>query len=335
MPYPNSGAGRPGLARDGGSGERAAIDALARRLPPAPPGQRWIGDDAAAVPAEPGTLLLTVDSAVMGVHADPAFLTVEDLGWRAVAGAVSDVAAMGGEVRHLLVAVAGPPSTDLGLLYDGIEAAAEHHGAPIVGGDLSTAPCLSVCVTVTGLVPAAEVGAAPAVGRDGARPGDHLLVTGPLGASAAGLRMLRAGTVSATTGAASATTGEGAAVTAHRRPVARLAEGARARRSGVSAMIDVSDGLGIDLARLADASRVGFALDLIPVAPGATSGEALGGGEDYELVMATAEPAPVVRAMVDAGLRRPLAIGRVVADPAIRTLEGRPLPAAGWEHPWR
>jgi thiamine-monophosphate kinase len=98
-------------------------------------------------------------------------------------------------------------------------------------------------------------------------------------------------------------------------------------------MIDVSDGLAIDLHRLADASGVGFRLHALPVAPGATREEALGGGEDYELVVATPDPDALAGAFAAAGLRPPLVIGACTADPDDRRLDGEPLARLGWEHP--
>ena len=151
-------------------------------------------------------------------------------------------------------------------------------------------------------------------------PATVLFVTGPLGAAAAA-RMLRA---PAGPGRArrrrergeSAIEGEEAvSPVAHRRPRARLAEGETARRAGATAMIDVSDGLLADLGHIADASGVGFRLDEVPVAPGATLDEALGGGEDYELVMATADPGHLAAAFAEAGLRPPILIGSCTADP--------------------
>jgi thiamine-monophosphate kinase len=115
--------------------------------------------------------------------------------------------------------------------------------------------------------------------RSGARAGDELLVTGPLGRAAAGLRRRRDG---------AALTDE--LVEAHRRPWPRIREGMAARGSHVHAMIDLSDGIGLDLHRLADASDVGFALDDVPIADGATEDEAISGGEDYELLIATNDP---------------------------------------------
>jgi len=306
-----------------GGGEFAAIERIRRVLPPAPDGELWSGDDAAVVlpPPAASRLVLTTDAMVAGVHADLELVGLDDLGWKAVAAAVSDVAAMGGTARWLLAAVCGPGDTDLDRLADGMARSAAAHGCPLVGGDLSGAEQLVVTVTVIGTV---EAGGR-AVLRSGARAGDAVLVTGPLGASAAGLRTLRASGPSAT----------GACVEAHRRPRARLAEGRAARRAGATAMVDVSDGLAADLVHVAGASGVGLALDAVPVADGATPEEALGGGEDYELAFCAPDPGRVVDAFVAAGLRPPVVIGRCTGDAGEHTLAGRPLPAAGWEHRWR
>jgi thiamine-monophosphate kinase len=232
-----------------------------------------------------------------------------------------------------VVAVAGPPDTDLDRLYEGISAAAERWACPVVGGDLVSSPTLVVTVTVIGDGDAdgADGGGdsdRPPVPRSGARPADVLFVTGPLGASAAGLRLLRAGNSG----------GDAAAerlVAAHRRPQARVEEGQVARRAGATAMIDISDGLAADLVHVLDASAVGARLSEIPVVDGATLDEALGGGEDYELVFSAADPVKVERLFAAAGLRPPLRLGVCTADAGERTLAGQPLVAVGWEHPWR
>jgi thiamine-monophosphate kinase len=156
--------------------------------------------------------------------------------------------------------------------------------------------------------------------------GDIILVTGPCGGSAAGLRALRSGSGGPEHG--------GALGAAYRRPTARLAEGEVARRAGAHAMIDVSDGLALDLHRMADASGVGFALDAVPVAEGATTEEALGGGEDYELVLtigASGLPG-LLAAFAGAGLREPTRLGVVGSTAADRTLRGRDLGRSGWQH---
>jgi thiamine-monophosphate kinase len=313
MPVPNS-----------AGAEFAVIDRWRRRLPGPPAGETWIGDDAAVLLLGDGPVLLTTDMSIAGVHADLTLMGLDDLGWRAVAAAVSDIAAMGGRAAHVLAAVAGPPSTDLDTLLGGISAAVAAHRCALVGGDLSNAADVVVVVSVTGLV---DDTPGP-VRRRGARSGDELFVTGPLGAAAAGLRSLRAGTAPDT-----AETGP-SVVEAFLRPRARLAQGQAARRAGASAMIDISDGLAADLGHLARASGVGFDLDQIPVAAGATIEEALGGGEDYELVFAAPDGDRVRRHFADGGLAPPTAIGRCTADQNRRQWDGEPLPTVGWQHGW-
>jgi thiamine-monophosphate kinase len=164
-----------------------------------------------------------------------------------------------------------------------------------------------------------------AVRRSGARAGDDVLVTGPCGGSAAGLRVLRSGVEDAAGGALGL---------AHRRPVALIAEGMAARQAGASAMIDISDGLALDLHRMADASGVGFELDEIPVAEGATLEEALGGGEDYELLI-TMDPIRVkgfMQACLHSRVHPPIRLGRVTKNATIRTLGGAELARSGWQH---
>jgi thiamine-monophosphate kinase len=205
-----------------------------------------------------------------------------------------------------------------------------------VGGDLSNANQLAVAVAVTGHVE----GEPGPVLRSGARPGDRLFVTGVLGSAAAGLRILRAregaGAGEGAGEGAGAGAGAGEALTrAHRRPVARLGEGETARGAGATAMIDISDGLLADLGHIADASGVGYRLDEVPVAPGATLEEALGGGEDYELVVATADPEHLAAAFAASGLRAPILIGSCIADRSQRTVAGEPAPSLGWQHTWR
>ncbi len=156
-----------------------------------------------------------------------------------------------------------------------------------------------------------------------------MLVTGPCGGSAAGLRVLRAAG-----GRRHADGAEADLPRAYRRPVARLREGQAARRAGAHAMIDVSDGLALDLHRLADASRVGFDLGSVPVAPGATLDEALGGGEDYELVVTVdhGRIEALWSAFAAGGLRPPLRLGVLTGDPEVRRLGAEPVDRVGWQH---
>ena len=268
------------------SGEFRLIERLARRYPA-------IGDDAAVLAAPAGVLLLATDAVVAGVHADLDAVGLDDLGWRAVVANVSDIAAMGGRPLHLLVSVAAPDDTDMDRLFEGIDAAARAYGCEVVGGDLSAAPTVVVAVSVTGTV--ADGGAA--VLRSGARSGDDIYVTGPLGGSAASRWRVR--------------------------PRARVEEGERARLAGATAMIDVSDGLAADLNHLGEASGVGVDVDpeRIPIAKGATLAQALGGGEDYELVFTAAPGAAPT-------LHWATRIGVCTDDVHDR------MAAAGWEHPF-
>ena len=294
--------------------------------------------DDAGVVATPGgeSLVVSVDSVVEGVHFDLSFCSPSDVGWKALMQALSDLAAMSAVPLGALIALGVPGDREIDVdvsfddssddaggelalgVTDGVAEASAASGCPVVGGDVSSAGELVVAVTVLGTVAG---GAAP-VSRSGARPGDVVFVTGPCGGSAAGLRELRAG-------------GPGAdARQAYRRPVARLAEGDAARRSGAHAMIDVSDGLALDLHRLADASGVGFSLEDVPVAAGATLDEALGGGEDYELLLAVAEAdVDILEPLFDEpGLREPIRLGRIVEDPDLRVLGSSPLERLGWQH---
>ena len=325
--------------------EFAIIEALRARFESggglAGPGDLGIGDDAAAVTLpDPGQVVLATDLVVAGVHVDTEVSTPEDIGWKSLMVAVSDLAAMGVGASFALLSVAAPPGFPLERLGDGVALAAASAGCTVVGGDLSGSATLVVSVTAVGSVP--DDGA-PLLRRDGAAPGDHLFVTGPLGASAAGLSLL-VGSGHQGQGSGSEHAGEdfpaatpemaSALESAHRRPVARLVEGAAARRARATAAIDVSDGLLVDVVHLAEASGVGLALELgsQAVAPGATRTEALTGGEDYELVLATGDPDGLLAAFVAAGLRAPLVIGKCTTDAGDWTLDGGPLPEGGWRH---
>lgn len=277
-----------------------------------------IGDDAAVLRPTVGETLISTDISVLGVHLDAALFPLEDLGFKAVASAVSDIAAMGGLPRALVIGVSSPAGTDLEELHRGIADATAICDCPVVGGDLTRASDVSVAVTVIGETPGQG-----SVLRRTAQVGDVIAVTGPLGRSAAGLRRRREGASL-----------DDPLVVAHRRPWPRLTEGRVARHAGVHAMMDLSDGIGIDLARLADASGVGFALTTVPIAEGATEAEALGGGEDYELVFTTDRFDELCDAFVLAHLTPPIAIGTIVADTGVRTLGGAPLARLGWQHEW-
>jgi thiamine-monophosphate kinase len=300
------------------TGEFIAIERLRRLLPVPAPDVLGIGDDAAAILLPAGWLVTTTDAVVAGVHADLDLTGLDDLGWKAIAVNVSDIAAMGARPLQAVVTVVGPPDTDLDRLYQGVAEAARCYECPVVGGDLANGPGLVVSVAMIGTVLRGEP-----VRRSGARPDDGIYVTGPLGLSAAGLRVLR-------------TKGKepSVAVAAYRRPTPEVAAGEAARLAGATAMIDISDGLAADLGHLADASGVGVDLDRVPVGEGATLEEALTGGEDY--VLAFTAPSDPTAVFVERGLSPPVRIGRATASPSERTLAGQPLPSVGgWEHQWR
>lgn len=305
----------------GTDGELAAIERIRSGLPQPPEGETWIGDDAAVV-AGPGggTLLLAADTVVEGVHFDLDLVEAADIGWKVLAVNVSDIAAMGGSPLHALVTVSGASNSMIDGLVVGLAEAAAAYECAVVGGDLSSGSLLVVTVAITG-----TTGDREAVLRTGASPGDQLFVTGALGRSAAGLRALRAQ-------AGGVGPADPDLVAAYRRPQARVREGLAASVSGATAMIDISDGLGIDLDRLATASGVGIVLDTVPVAGGATRNDALAGGEDYELVFAARDSGMVAKAFAEAGLRPPVWIGECVSDQTARLIGGEQLPASGWEH---
>jgi len=309
---------RPGpTASAPGPDEFETIRRIAAQVGAPPAGEVWIGDDAAIVRVGGALLAIAADAVVAGVHADLALTSVADLGWKALAVNVSDLAAMGCVADRALVTVSGPAGSDVDGLYEGLLAAAAAFRCPIVGGDLTGGPGLVVSVSVIG----DGGGVPPPVLRSGARPGDEIWLTGPVGAAAAGLRALRAGHR------------DGPLVEAHARPIPRIREGQVARASLASAMIDVSDGFSADLAHLLDASGVGCDLDGVPVAEGATEDDALAGGDDYQLVICCPADAQLLARFREAGLADPVLVGTCGADPGRRLLAGAPLAARGWVHP--
>jgi thiamine-monophosphate kinase len=275
-------------------GERGLIARLRRRLPP--PGPEvliGLGADTAVVRWGGETLLLTTDTLLEGVHFRRSTATLRDIGAKAIAVNISDIAAMGGEPRYALLALALPPSlavAEVDELYAGVQDMARQHGVTLVGGDTCAAlGGVMLSVTLVGRVVGAPLR------RSGARPGDALLVTGTLGASAAGLAVLEHGQ-----GLLPPAVVE-AVVRPHRVPRPRVAESRVIRTSGwATAMIDLSDGLVADLGHIAAESQVGARVDVaaLPVSEATRAVArvlgvdpldwALSGGEDYELLFTAA-----------------------------------------------
>lgn len=255
-----------------------------------------IGDDTAVLAVPSGhRLLATTDLVIEDVHFRRASAAPADIGWKALAVNLSDIAAMGGTPRWALVALAVPADTDVDAVdafYSGMEDAAAPHGVTVVGGDTSASPDgWMVNVTLLGVHPGD-----PRL-RSQARRGDMIAVTGSLGASAAGLFALEMGLDRARE--RGVTPGRLAEITrAHLRPRARVAEGRwLGQAAGVHAMMDCSDGLAADLGHICRESGVGarVRLDHVPIAAAAREAAdalgqdarqwAVGGGEDYELLL--------------------------------------------------
>jgi thiamine-monophosphate kinase len=232
---------------------------------------RWTGDDAAVTRAR-AFAVTSIDAIVDGVHFERGTHSAGDIGWKALATALSDIAAMGAEAGEAYVSVVLPEDFDDPLeLVRGMEALAERCGVTIAGGDVASGPVLVLTVSVTGWADHAE----DVVGRDGARPGDLVGVTGRLGGSEAGRRLLAAGS-----------TERVEQVQRHLRPEPRLEWGRALARAGAHAMIDLSDGLATDAAHVAERSGVRLEVRLadVPCAPGVSPEEAVTGGDDYELL---------------------------------------------------
>jgi thiamine-monophosphate kinase len=307
-----------------GIGESAALGRIFPRLPAAASALLGPGDDCAVVAAPDGRFVVTTDMMIHGPDFRLAWSTPHDLGWKAAASNLSDVAAMGAVPTALVVAIAAPADSPVSLLEgiaDGLRDACESlaPGCGVVGGDLSVSPTLTIAVTAFGDLE----GRAP-VRRSGASVGDVVAVAGDLGEAAAALRLLFASAVDASGR-------PDAALAAALRPRTRaqltpappIGAGRAAALAGATAMLDLSDGLAIDSARLARASGVG--IDFSRAALGSDPELALAGGEDQSL-LATFPPGTVL----PQGFR---AIGDCVPGEGL-TVDGEPHDSAGWD-PYR
>ena len=340
-------------------GEFGLIELVQQWTAPAGPGNAAYrivagnGDDAAAVSlspsldgeplaGEPGiseagvTELYTTDTMVAGVHFTAATTPWRDLGWKAVASNISDIAAMGGRPGVALVTLGLPPDTPvdgIAELYAGMNDICRQFGVAIVGGDMVRSPVAFVTVALTGIADGALLL------RTAAAAGHQVAVTGPVGGSAGGLRLLLDGGVDDGDEAAAEL------IRRHRMPCPQVAAGRILAGVGVPAAMDVSDGLADDLGKLCRASGVAATIyaDRAPVLPALRercpddwADLALYGGEDYVLLF-TAPPGTMAKALAQLPAGAAV-IGEIIAGEAgqVTVIDGagavRPRGGAGWDH---
>jgi thiamine-monophosphate kinase len=315
-------------------GEFGLIERVTRALRRSPGVVEGVGDDCAVLRFGNALLLATCDASIEHIHFCRDWAAPHDIGWKAAAGAISDIAAMGGDVRYVLSSVACPADSDSAVIEQicaGIVDAVESCGAVLVGGDMTASQAIiGIDISVLG-----EAVDGRYLTRAGALSGDAVAVTGFPGLAAAGLLALQRGIDAAPL------------IQAHLRPVPRLAEGRwLLARAGVHAMIDLSDGLLQDLGHIAERSRVGINVDsdLVPLGPALNGFDsilcepleclALSGGEDYELAIAL-DPAlaPAICRDFAAAFDRPLTVvGEVSSDWQGIRLDGQEPGRRGFDH---
>jgi thiamine-monophosphate kinase len=294
----------------GGLGEFGLIGRITRRLTQGANVELGPGDDAAVIRAPDGRVVVTSDLLVQDRHFRLDWSTGYDVGRKAAAQNLADVAAMGARPTAILLGFAGPAETPVRwveALCDGLRDECDLVGASVVGGDVVRSPGITLAVTALG-----DLGGSAPLLRSGASPGDVVAVCGRLGFAAAGLDLLLAGL-------------DGPLAEAHRRPQPPYAAGPEALRLGATSMLDVSDGLVQDLRHIAAASGVRIALSsqLLPTAPGVTLEHVLTGGEDHAL----AGTFPSAQGLPE----RWRVIGSVVEGEGL-TVDGADYGAGGWDH---
>ncbi len=293
------------------------------------------GDDTAAWEAAPATELFTTDTVVEGIHFTRQTTPWPDLGWKSLASNISDIAAMGGLPLYALITLGLPPDTevaDIEDLYRGMLEIGEEYGVAIIGGDMVGSPVAFITVALTG------VRSGPPMLRTNAKVGDEVAVTGFVGSSGGGLKLMLEGLE--VTGKSAERLRE-----AHRRPWPAVAEGQLLSQAGVLTAMDVSDGLADDLSKLCLASGVAARIfvDNVPMHPALREvfpkdclDLALNGGEDY-LLLFTA-PGEVMREVIPALPEGAAVVGEIVeGEPGKITLVGADgaetaIGRAGWDH---
>jgi thiamine-monophosphate kinase len=315
-------------------GEVATLRRIFPRLPQASATIVGPGDDAAVLAAPDGRYVVTTDMMIAGPDFRWAWSTPEDIGWKAAATNLADVAAMGARPTAMVVAIAAPSRTAVSVLEsvaDGFRAACEAlaPGCGVVGGDLSVSDVFTMAVTAFGDLEGREP-----VLRSGAQPGDVVAVAGGLGEAARGLRALFTEAVDEhgepDAARAAQVASRVAEVAVQRRPLPPIGAGAKAAIAGATAMLDVSDGLVLDAGRICEAS--GVRIDLHADALGADPATALAGGEDHALLACfptastVPEPFRVVGDVLEAKPGE-----REATDPAV-SVDGHPYDGrTGWD----
>jgi thiamine-monophosphate kinase len=316
------------------AGESALVERLTARLGPPPAGEVWSGDDTAVVLIGDEPLLFTVDSMVEGVDFDLSYCTGSDVGWKALAINVSDIAAMGGRPRRAVASVTLRPELPVAWLDElmtGLTDAAARWDVGLAGGDLSGGTEISITIALLGSLVGGPVL------RSGAKPGDVICVTGRLGGAAGGLIALQENL--ARSGAVARL------VDRQLRPRARLEAAAALAGTRPSSMIDVSDGLAIDLTRVLDASGAGCRIEraAVPVDPDLEElgdrldplAAALTGGEDFELLFTLVpERLDAARAALHSAGAELTVLGTITADSnrQIDTTDLADWRELAWEH---
>lgn len=309
------------------------IAAIGARFPGRPELIVGIGDDAAVLLAPDGRVVATTDMLIEGRHFRREWSAARDIGAKAAARNLADIAAMGARPTALLVSFAGPGDLEVAWvleLADGIAQESAAAGASVAGGDTSSADLVMLAITALG-----DLGGREPVTRRGARPGDVVAIAGTLGRAAAGLALLSAGLTAPGAGLESL-------ISAHRRPDPPYDAGPQAASLGATSMIDISDGLIADLGHIADGSKIRLEVEsaLItaePVVRSVSLAQAaalldstdwlpwvLAGGDDHAL--AATFPSGTVLP------ERWTIIGQVSSGEGVLVDGRRWTEAAGWEH---